>query len=259
MVGSAADIQAWAQAVVTVTVGVLAVLTYRRARETVLQPFQTEVFKLQLEHAANVLNHFGGCSELDLRKQAGVTESMDLNADLVLLHHFNDLGWRLPPERIDDVRKLAVGGLYKFSSIWAAPGADADLSSKPDPPSTHLRLPHPSHGVAFTATAQSSLATLAELQANPFLPSSVTSAIATYSEAVVHSLEEIGEVTNLMTPRLTDQHDPNTLSTSEFHAAFNNEFNARCPALEPLAKAAVTAVRESFGLDKHFDFRRSRQ
>lgn len=47
--------------------GVLAVLTYRQARRTVLQPIRTEVFKEQLKVMSEVMSLFVGKSEIPLR------------------------------------------------------------------------------------------------------------------------------------------------------------------------------------------------
>ena len=48
------------------TVACVTVLTYRRARKSVLQPFRAEIFKAQLAALALILDEFNGKTELDL-------------------------------------------------------------------------------------------------------------------------------------------------------------------------------------------------
>ena len=47
--------------------GTVAVLTYRKARQTILQPIRTEVFRIQLVAMTEIMRLFHGKSELDLR------------------------------------------------------------------------------------------------------------------------------------------------------------------------------------------------
>jgi len=72
----------WLQAVATsaqvlfyVAVGTVAVLTYRRARVTVLQPIRTEVFKAQVEQLTRLLHYFVGKSSSELLDEFGLSKN----------------------------------------------------------------------------------------------------------------------------------------------------------------------------------------
>lgn len=62
-----------AQIVFWVTVSVVTVLTYRRARKTLLQPIRTEVFKLQVEEVKPLFKIVVGKGEVELRRYFGST------------------------------------------------------------------------------------------------------------------------------------------------------------------------------------------
>lgn len=64
-----------------VVVGTIAVLTYRQARKTILQPLRTEVFKLQLEQMREVMSLFVG---RDLDDDAHLKKLFDASAWLLI-------------------------------------------------------------------------------------------------------------------------------------------------------------------------------
>ena len=65
-------------------VGCLAILTYLRARKTVLQPIRTEIFKEQQRVFASLLAMFAGHGEMELRKDFGFDQALLANATLML-------------------------------------------------------------------------------------------------------------------------------------------------------------------------------
>lgn len=77
-----------------VTVPVVSIVTYVRARKTILQPLRTEVFKLQLEEMKKVLALFLGKRELDLREAFGLYKLVMANATMMYdgyAHQFFDI------------------------------------------------------------------------------------------------------------------------------------------------------------------------
>jgi hypothetical protein len=57
----------------------VAVLTYRQARRTILQPIRTEVFKLQLQAMSEIMGLFLGKDELSLRSELAFQTLFDVN------------------------------------------------------------------------------------------------------------------------------------------------------------------------------------
>jgi len=67
------------QSLFFITVGVIAILTYIKARHTLLQPIRTEVFKEQVRVFSKVLNIFSGKEEFELQRHFGLEEVFQVN------------------------------------------------------------------------------------------------------------------------------------------------------------------------------------
>jgi len=63
---------------------VLAVLTYRQARKTVLQPLRTEVFKEQIKVFGKIQEIFLTRTHLDLAKELGLTDLLGVNCQAMV-------------------------------------------------------------------------------------------------------------------------------------------------------------------------------
>lgn len=62
-----------------VTIGILSVLTYFKARKTLLQPIRTEIFKQQLREFTDILSLFGGKGETELREDFAFEKAFRAN------------------------------------------------------------------------------------------------------------------------------------------------------------------------------------
>ena len=62
------------------TVSILSVLTYLRARKSVLQPAKTEVFKMQIARLQDILKEFSWKNSVEAWAMSGLQECLDLNA-----------------------------------------------------------------------------------------------------------------------------------------------------------------------------------
>jgi hypothetical protein len=62
-----------------VTTGIVAILSYIRAKKTLFQPLRTEVFKEQLKTLRKILDQFEGKGEVALRDDFGFPELIHIN------------------------------------------------------------------------------------------------------------------------------------------------------------------------------------
>lgn len=67
------------QIVFWVVIATLAILTYLRARKTLLQPLRTEIFKVQLEEMKSILSLFVGRGEIELRAHFAFDHALQAN------------------------------------------------------------------------------------------------------------------------------------------------------------------------------------
>lgn len=72
------------QIVFFLTIALITILTYIKAKRTILQPLRTEVFKEQIKILSDVLRLFVGKEEHDLRNSWGLSELLDGNAYFML-------------------------------------------------------------------------------------------------------------------------------------------------------------------------------
>jgi uncharacterized protein YbcI len=63
-----------------IVVAAVTVLTYSKAKRTLLQPIRTEVFKEQIKVFAEILSYFTGKNEVDLATDAAIDELWRANA-----------------------------------------------------------------------------------------------------------------------------------------------------------------------------------
>ncbi len=68
------------ESILFITVGVITVLTYLHAKDTILQPMRTELFKIQMEELSKVLKFFVGQEENDLREKFAFSKLINVNA-----------------------------------------------------------------------------------------------------------------------------------------------------------------------------------
>jgi hypothetical protein len=125
-----------AQIVFWVTVSVVTVLTYRRARKTLLQPIRTEVFKLQVEDVKPLFKIVVGKSETELRRYFGFDELLAANA-IALLDDYARI--RLGME-IDYKNRPYTGTTNKMVSL-EGPGVSVHPVDTPGIPSELVTPP----------------------------------------------------------------------------------------------------------------------
>lgn len=76
-----------------IVIGTVAILTYLKAKKTLLQPIRTEIFKEQLKVFSKLLEMFSGKTEVELREEFHMTELFHANTmwlfDKYALHFFD--------------------------------------------------------------------------------------------------------------------------------------------------------------------------
>jgi hypothetical protein len=77
-----------------IAVGIITILTYLKARKTVLQPFKNEVFKRQLDLFDKIMSLFNCKIEFDLRNYFGFTETIYVNLDM-LINYYREICFKV--------------------------------------------------------------------------------------------------------------------------------------------------------------------
>ncbi|MBK1792931.1 hypothetical protein JHL21_00290 [Devosia sp. WQ 349] len=119
------------------TGSVLAILTYRRARKTLLQPAKTEVFKLQVQKLQHLLDFLSWNGQVEAWEKSGLEESFAINAHDLIDRYADSKGLkreggtpRIKPHSslvsvgsLDDNFALIEPGEREFSRLAGTPKA----------------------------------------------------------------------------------------------------------------------------------------
>lgn len=115
--------------------GAVAILTYRQARRTVLQPIRTEVFKEQLKVMSETMSLFVGKSELPLRDDFGFSDLFHANACYLLDSYAAsmfgmqfDADNRLYSPANCPMKILTVDSVNSLSSLKGSTGSQGEVS-----------------------------------------------------------------------------------------------------------------------------------
>jgi hypothetical protein len=244
-----------AQILFYLVVAIVTILTYRRARLTILQPLRTEVFKLQLQEMTALLKISAGRDELELQEYFGFPALLDANCqrllDLYLRNQFGLITEEAP--RLYSAQKcpgsiVATQALVNLTEgqDHFVPGARAALTTlSPDNPLTpvedwstfsyqEIRIPE------IVATRRKELTTLLE---SPLLPSECVSPLEELLKVLDANIHLLAPVLTEAAQRLPKQYtSPENINGASWRWMIDL-FHHRRQALKPRARRLSEAIR----------------
>jgi len=231
-----------------IAVASVAVLTYRKAKLTLLQPIRTEVFKEQLRDCRAALAQFSGRTEFELMVEAGFFQLVEMNAQKL----FDDFGEVFFDLHVDVNEKAylkdSFGGLgiRPINEVFPPVDPYFDPRKRNRPPeSTSERAKWSEGPIGFLLLPPSYWDLEAQLRRlmSPVLPTEVSTLIAEYMETVRRNTHLLGEVLNECAKEM-----PGKYTTVEAlqEASWNwihSRYVARLEPLEPVAGRIQEAIR----------------
>lgn len=113
---SISDIRDLTQTAFFVSTGIIAILTYRQAKKTVLQPIKTEIFKEQIKEMSIVLEAFNGKTEYELRNDFDLDNILYYNV-LIMFDEYASLFFDVKIDRDERPYSKCKGGLVTQASM----------------------------------------------------------------------------------------------------------------------------------------------
>jgi hypothetical protein len=238
-----------AQIAFYVVVGTVAVLTYRKAKDTLLQPIRTEVFKEQLRELSEVLGLFVGKSELDLRAPVGFDRLFYGNATALLDSYAQStLGVEFESEN-----RPYYGPEYPVTRIskHLVEVADDYLSPEQEPQPTaprpwseyrHEIVHVPAEYVAWEES-------LARLMESPVLPTRCIELLQEYEMRVNENIDLLAETLSTASQELPARYPTLDLMKRARLDWLHNRYNSSFKPLKPAADKVVAFVRGYVGAD----------
>lgn len=237
-----------------VTLGVIAILTYRQARRTLLQPLRTEVYKLQLTEMKDLLAIFVGKGEMGLVRHFDLDGVLDANASaLVDAYASGELGAEVKdPDDRPYSPKNCPGGMIVMPSDEVVElmglvrpdetsSYETDVTS--DWASRRVTMVHLTHGYYAAEDG------LESFLSDPLIPGELADLIQKFLDAVRNNVSSMLTVLNGVSPSLPELFPSIESLESLQMAGLHNDWNRCRPSLEPLAQEIITYARAYFASD----------
>ncbi len=248
-----------AQIAFFITVGAVTVLTYRKARLTLLQPIRTEIFKEQVKALSEVLRFFVGKGESALRSDFKMHEMLQANS-LALMDSYVSAFFDV---EIDYSKRPYCGPQcpsamvsqeameQDFALCDSHVKPDAKLKPAPPDPRTRAALwSKHKHGVIhLPAEFSSKNAEFSQMSESPILPSRCAALLDEYRVLIIKNANLVGDLLTECAQELPEKY-PNIEALSKASIDWiHARYTARFVHLEPKAKEIVLFVRSYFGVD----------
>lgn len=240
--------------------GVVAILTYLRAKKTILQPLRTEIFKVQLNEMGTILSMFVGKGEIELRNAFAFDKL--LLANTVMMYDayastFFDI-------KIDDDKRpystsacpsslISEDGMmkhFKLADDHLKEDAPGSLEEENDPRvRAALWANYEQYDLRIPREFSEQERRIEDMLENPLLPSECVKLLNDYRETV-H--ENVNLVRNLLTKCAkempTKYPSLEKLQSSSFNW-IQHQFADEFVHLKPKADKIITFVRSRFDVD----------
>jgi hypothetical protein len=239
-----------------IVIGIVTLLVYLKAKQTLLQPIRTEVFKEQLRTINELSSHFVTKLELDLRHDLDFERLIQINC-VKLLDMYASLFFDL---KIDEGKRPYSINYCPVMVVSADQLRLADDYLLPEP-STPPESPAPStkasiwagykfDAVSLTKTHHDAFQNLQRLSQSALLPKECGKLVSEYLRAVEDNIHLISQVLTEASKELPEKY-PNLLVMKR-RATFSwieNKYVERFKALKPLADHIEAWLRKYLSTD----------
>src|SRR4030042_1319163 len=249
-----------AQVFFWITMGVVAILTYRRAKKTILQPLRTEVFKVQLKEMSAILSMFVGKGEIELRNAFAFDKLLLVNTvsmyDAYAKTFFDyKVDYDKRPYSTNECPTILVTeeGMMKFGKLDDAhlrKDVPASSEEEKDPRvRAALWADYVKYDLSIPRQFSEQEKKIDDMLENPLLPTECVKLLNEYREVVN---KNVNLVRNLLTKCAkempTKYPSLGKLNSSSF-AWINNQFAEEFIHLKPEADKIITFVRSRYDVD----------
>lgn len=250
------------QIIFFITVSVIAVLTYSKAKKTLLQPIKTEIFKLQLELLTELLGLFSGKHEGDLRRDFGFKTIYDANVCRMLDQYLSlfyaieaDEECRPYSTKVCPVAMVLKSGVDEFR-LCDDHMIQEQKEKPPEPDSSTKAILWSKYKYGVMSLPAEYMETQAEFKKitdSPLLPKKCLELVKDYLQTVNKNIEILGDVLTECAQEMPEKY-PNldTLKKSNndwIYARYNHRFIC----LEEKAMNITRFLRNYFSSDNLFE------
>jgi len=253
---SVAQAKDFFQVLFFIVVGVITILTYLKARRTLLQPIKTEVFKEQVKVFADVLRYFTGKGEVELCQDYAFDELCRANTCALLDEYaylFFDVeidlekrpyGPKLCPQLIVHERRLSPRDAHVIEDSPVHPER-ADPETK-----AAIWSDFTCDVVHIPARFVEANAAYSKLIDSPLLPAECVNQLVAYRDTVNQNVHLLGEVLTECAKELPKKCPNREIFAKATDDWIVSRFMKRFKDLSPKAKAITDYVRKYYLTDE---------
>jgi len=249
-----------AQVIFWVTLGTISILTYRRAKKTILQPIRTEIFKVQLEEMRTILSMFVGKGEIELRHEFGLDKLFRANT-LLMYDNYASTFFDIKVDREERlyshdkcpsslITEEGMTQYFKLADSYSREDKSASEEKESDPRVraalwagyTHYALCIPRE---FTEQEKE----IQNLLENPLLPSECVTLLNQYTETIHKNIELTRKILTEGAKEMPDKYPSlEELKNSSFDW-LDHRFADEFIHLKPVAENIISFVRSCYDVD----------
>jgi len=236
-----------------IVVGTVTILTYIKAKRTILQPMRTEVFKQQITLFTQLLHELIGKSEVELIGDAGLDAMVRANVACVLDQYAAETFYvQVDEQERPYNRKECPQTIFTLDPDVTSITTGADglvLLERVERPWTSFRLAEMKVPTQYV-NAKAQFISYLE---SPLLPSHLASLVQEYLDALDTNVDHIRTAVEELAQTLPARFPTLESMSGVTIGRAENRFNELRVSLKPIAERIVKFVREYFATDKLLD------
>ena len=242
-------------------VGVVTVLTYRKAKLTLLQPLRTEVFKQQIATFTELLSLVRH-PEFELREQFGFGEMVHANITQMYdayARHFFDV--TVPEDERPYGRKNSPGAIFLANSDGKCNAIEIDVSyvrqdnqksnELPDPRTRAALWAHYQHNpIALSTGFSKSKDQLSRIADSPLITKELADKIGDLQMTISKDVHRLSEILTEAAKEMPEKYPTLAALQKGSFGWISSRYNSGFTALGPKSKAISDYMRRYFKVDK---------
>lgn len=240
--------------------GTVAILTYRSAKKTILQPIKTEVFKEQIKEFSKTLELFYGKDEIALRDDFAIEELIQNNITM-MVDSYASLFFDLEP---NEEREFKNNAMYRVTRKYAEenfkPANDyisKDTSTKekvkPHESTKHSIWMDYHHGMLYIpAEFEEMTKKIESLINNPLLPKRLIELLNEYKDLSNKNAEIIRNIIDESSKEMPTKYVNQEQLMKFSYLWIRQKINHDLIEFQPQAKKIIEYLREYYQADTLF-------
>jgi hypothetical protein len=240
------------QIIFFVVISIVTIITYKKAKRTLLQPIRTEVFKEQIKSFSELLNFFAGKGEHELRQEIAFDKLFDANCCELFDNYasfFFDIEFDIetrPYSKALCPMGIVQAEALKLADEYTVP-TDNEKIEKPDPNKKgEIWGSRKQLVICLPREHIESMKRLETIKDSPLIPKKCLELIEDFELTVSQNIGILAEVLNEVAHELPLRYPNIDIMKKASLSWVSNKYNEKFICVEPKVKAITNYIREYY-------------